>query len=152
MVNNHNIQEVYNRELPIVNSDSYVEEMLSFFQEGWTERGKDEVEKSKEKFRKNVALSLNYTNDVIFELSKLDIQPVSIYIKAENVNSLIVLIVISQLNYICNNFNNIFEITHLIELKNRSEDYAIKFDFTFDSNHLDTEAIYSDGFINISRY
>jgi hypothetical protein len=130
-------------------TDTYVKDMLSFFQNGWDARGNDDQDKIKERLRANVINSLTYTHEIISELGKLDIKPTRAYIKGISVVSQSVLISISIDDYLSDKFTRIYNVASKIEKESKSENYSISFNFTFDDGNLDGEALSCDGFIAI---
>jgi len=130
-------------------TDTYVKDMLSFFNDGYEARGVDDQDKIKERLRAAVINSLTYTHEIISELGKLDIKPTKAYIKGVSLVSLTVLISVSIDDYLSDAFTQIYNSTYKIEKESKSENYGVSFNFTFDDGNIDPEALSCDGFIAI---
>lgn len=139
--------DVEDLEHTLKNSDSYVKDMLKFFEEGWDARGVDDKAKFEARIKANVVTTLTYTNEVIQQFFKLNLHPQSVHIKLENPNSQSVLFAVPKDDFMKKDLLKIYSFTHKIEKSSRSDDYRVAFSVTYDDGTLDEDCLQSEGYI-----
>ena len=142
-----NIIEVENIENTLKNSDSYVHDMLKFYEEGWEARGVDDKERFEARIKANVINTLTYINEVLKYFKELNLHPQSAHIKLENPNSQTVLISVPLEDYVNLELLKIYNHTHKIEKSSRSDNYRVSFSITYDDGTLDSDCLVSEGFV-----
>jgi|GEM_PF-3220290 len=143
-----NIIEVENLENTLKNSDTYVHDMLKFYEEGWDARGHDDKEQFRNRLQANVITTLTYTNEILkYFINELKLKPLSAHIKMENPNSQSVLISVPLDVYMNDDLLKVYKYAHNIEKSSRSDNYRVSFGITYDDGYLDNDCLHSDGFI-----
>jgi hypothetical protein len=142
-----NIIEVENIENTLKKSDSYVHDMLKFYEEGWEARGIEDKEKFEGRIKANVINTLTYINEVLNYFKELNLHPKSAHIKLENPNSQTVLISVPLEDYINSELLKIYKHTHKIEKSSRSDNYRVSFSIAYDDGTLDSDCLSSEGFV-----
>lgn len=136
----------------ISESDTFVKDMLSFFQEGWDARGVDDQTKIVERLRANVILTLTYIDEVISFLNKMNLKANKAFIRGESLVSQVILISVPLEDYLNPNFLKVYKVANDIERNSRSENYSVSFNFTFDEGNLCEESIQTDGFVKTHAF
>ena len=136
-----------NLEDTLKNSDSYVNDMLKFYEVGWDARGIDDRKNFEARLKANVVTTVTYINEVIKEFNTLKLSVNEAYMKLENPNSLSVLFSVPNEVFLDKAIYSVYKHTHLIEQKSRSDNYRVAFSVTYDDGTLDKECLASEGFI-----
>lgn len=142
-----NSEEVDNLEQTLKNSDSYVHDMLKFYEEGWDARAVDDLEKFTSRLKANVVFTLTYINEVLAYFKELNLHPKTAHIKLQNPNSQAVLISVPVEDYLNKSLLQVYNKTHQIEQSSRSDNYRVSFSITYDDGNLDYDCLISDGFV-----
>lgn len=130
----------------INDSDDYIKDMMSFYKNGWSDRGEDDERKVKDRIKANIILTLNYVDEIITQLSKMNLDANCVYLKINTFVKQTVLISVPIEKYLDNNFSAIYSVASKIEKSSRSENYSVRFNFTFDDGNIDEENLKGDGF------
>lgn len=129
--------------------NNYVMGMVEYLQEGWDNDDFEEIDAIKERLHTNVKLSLGYIDEIIIELSKLDIKPKSVFIRSKSIISQNILISLSPNDQLKNKFSEIYCVSAKMESNSRSESYKLSFTFTFDNGHLNEEVLACAGYLPV---
>lgn len=143
----HTHLHVENLEKTLNNSDTYVKDMLKFYENGWEERGADDKQQFETRIKANVVNTLTYTSEVLNMLVDLKIQPKAAHIKLENPSSQSVIIVVSLQDFMSEDLLKVYKTTHKIEKNSRSGNYRVSFILTYDDGTLDADCMLSDGYV-----
>src|SRR5580700_4148930 len=92
MDSNTNQMDLDNLETTLKNSDSYVHDMLQFYEDGWDARGIDDRKSFEARLKANVVTTITYINEVIKVFTKNELKVDGAYIKLERPNSFTVLL------------------------------------------------------------
>jgi hypothetical protein len=130
----------------INDSDDYIKDMMAFYKNGWADRGEDDVKKAQDRVRANIVLTFTYVEEVLNELVKMKSAANCVYLKLESFVNQSVLITIPIEKYLNEDFTKIYSVTNNIQKSSKSENYNVRFSFTFDDGNIDTEALKGDGF------
>lgn len=127
-------------------SDEYIKDMFSWYNNGWINRGEDDEKKIKDRIKTNILVTLNYVEEVLDELVKLGITANDVFLKFNSLVDHTVLITVPTEDYLSDNFFNIYSISKKKERSSKSEDYGVRFNYTFDDGDIDEDALRGDGF------
>lgn len=130
----------------IKESDTYIKDMLGYFNEGWEARADDDQQKLELRIKANLLLTYNYVTRLLKELLNLKSTASSAFIKINNAVSQSVLITVPTEKYISDRFLNIYTLANHIEKDSRSESYDLRINFTFDDGKLDEDILKGDGY------
>jgi len=129
------------------NSDTYVKDMLKFYEEGWDARGIDDKEKFQARVKANVITTLTYISEVIKQFNALNLHPKTAHIKLETPSSQTVLFSVPVEDFTNKELLKIYTYTHNIEKTSRSDNYRVAFSIAYDNGALDSECLASEGFV-----
>ena len=141
---NMNIQDLEST----LQNDSYINQMLEYFEIGWHERGIDDKKNFQSRIIANIDNTVTYTKRIVDEFKKLKLSVNGAYLKLERPNSLLVLITVPLDTLINEQLLEIYSFTRNIERHSRSDDYRVAFSITHNDGELDRECLLSDGFVN----
>lgn len=131
-------------------SDSYVYDMLSFYQEGWSARGQDDLAKLEKRVKANLITTLTYMVELFNYALSLNINPLSVFLKLNNPTSIFVLFAVSDDDYVNRKLSEIYKTAHKIEKATKSESFRVNFSIISDSeDELNIECLNSDGYFKI---
>lgn len=151
MESNTKPMDVENLENTLKNSDSYVHDMLQFYEVGWDARGADDKKNFEARVKANVITTVTYINEVINEFTKNELKVDGAFIKLERPNSFAVLFSVPIETFISKSLYNIYQYTQDIEQTSRSENYRVVFSVSYDDGELDTECLVSEGFVKTHK-
>jgi len=138
-----NSQDWINR---INDSDDYIKDMMAFYNNGWIDRGEDDEKKIKDRIRANIVLTFTYVDEIITELAKMNLAANCVYLKINSFVKQTVLISVPIEKYLNDEFSKIYSVASKIEKSSKSENYSVRFNFTFDDENIDEENLKGDGF------
>ncbi len=130
----------------INDSDDYIKDMMSFYNNGWIDRGEEDEKKIKDRIKANILLTFTYVDEILTELSKMKLPASCVYLKINTFVKQTVLISVPIEKYLDDNFSKIYSIASKIEKSSKSENYSVRFNFTFDDGSIDEENLKGDGF------
>lgn len=141
---------VENFEDTLRTSDSYVQDMLNFYHEGWSARGEDDLIKIEKRVKANIVTTLIYTFELFHKFHSLQLIPTSAFIKLENPTSILVLFAVSNEDFVDRKLMEVYRASHKIEKAIRSDSFRVSFSITYNNaGSLNTECLNSDGFFKI---
>ncbi|WP_165825380.1 hypothetical protein [Pedobacter yonginense] len=128
-----------------------VDEMLSAYQTGWSERGIDDRKQFELRLKTNIANTINYIKEVISQFRKLELRVNGAFIKLERPNALSVILTVPIATFLDDKLLQVYSITHSIEKQSRSDDYRISFSITYNDGGLNNDALLADGFFGLMK-
>ncbi len=130
----------------INDSDEYIKDMMSFYTNGWINRGEEDNKKIKDRIKANIVLTFTYVDEIINELAKMNLAANCVYLKMNSFINQTVLISVPIERYLDDEFPKIYAVASKIEKSSKSENYSVRFNFTFDDGNIDEENLKADGF------
>ena len=94
----------------------------------------------------NISKAAALAESLYDQISKKEIEPIEIHLKAEDITKYKALVIVSKDDFISDDFRQAYTISRKIKNESESENFYISFSFTPASEHLNEQCLLADGF------
>ena len=139
---NNNIPKNWEKDDNVFTGD----EVINAFYMG-KEAGMDEYKRIVfSQFKENIQKATELSEKFLQALSQLQVVPLSIHLKAEDITSFKALFVVTKDAFLNDSFRQVYTLARQYKNNSETEKFYINFSFTPHSEHLDEHCLVADGF------